>query len=232
MLIPYIIIIFSTNFVSGVYDDCKKEVDADKSLTYAEKIIQKRNCDTYGNRNAEVTKLEPFGISIRASDAHHISDNTVDLGTIVHIDGKGAYNADVIITLEKIGSKAISATTNHGASSGAFGTQFYFYALDDIGDYILTAKNVKTGEEDTVKFSVKQLGNPESDPVPSIQEQTNTRINELEQRIEKLETQIKQKDAVIMEQLKVIMELASKIKKVLFDPFIVYLPQFRLENIY
>ena len=30
--------------------ECEKEVDADDSLTYAEKIVQKHKCETYGNR--------------------------------------------------------------------------------------------------------------------------------------------------------------------------------------
>lgn len=30
--------------------ECEKEVEEDNSLTFAEKIVQKRNCETYGNR--------------------------------------------------------------------------------------------------------------------------------------------------------------------------------------
>jgi len=38
------------NTVEAVYSDCEREVDNDDSITHAEKTVQKRNCDTYGNR--------------------------------------------------------------------------------------------------------------------------------------------------------------------------------------
>ena len=40
----------SINKAEAVYSDCEREVDNDDSLTHAEKTVQKRNCDTYGNR--------------------------------------------------------------------------------------------------------------------------------------------------------------------------------------
>jgi len=208
------------NNAEALYTDCEREVDEDESITFAEKIIQKKNCDAYGNRYAEVSCPESFSISIRTAEGHgKFVDNIVDLGTIMHIDGVGACNSDVTLILEKEGEQYSDIALQHGFTEGVFGTQFYFTQFADEGNYKLTAINENTGEVSVVEFSVKQLDNPEHDAIPSLQEQTEQQIQKLESRIATLEEQLEKKDAVLMEQLRVIMDLANKITNTIYEQF-------------
>lgn len=208
------------NNAEAVYTDCDREVDEDESLTYAEKIIQKQNCNTYGNRYGEIS-CAAFSISLRASEGQgKFVDNIIDLGTIMHIDGVGACNADVTLTLKKEGTQSPVTIIQRGFSAGVFGTQFFFNQFADEGVYTLTAINEKTGEKSVVEFSVRQLDNPEHAPIPSLQEQTNQKMEELENRIVELEEKLEKKDAILMEQLRVISDLANMIKNIVYNQII------------
>jgi len=201
--------------------ECEKEVDEDNSLTLAEKIIQKKNCKTYGNRYGEVSDCPSFLLWLQPAEGQGtFVSNIIDLGTIMHIKGAGACNTDVDLSFQKKGFPEKMRWSVHAPSSGFFGDQLLFSKLDDIGEYILTAKNVKTREEISLNFAVRQLENPKLDPIQSSESQSLQKIQELEERIAQLEEQIKQKDAVLMEQLKVIMELANKIRDTVFEKII------------
>lgn len=212
--------------------ECEKQVDKDDSLTYAEKIVQKNNCETYGDRFGEISDCPSFEVWLQTAEAQGtFVSNIVDLGTIMHIKGIGACNADVEMSFQKKGSPAIQTWSVSAPSSGVFGDQFFFTSLSDLGDYILKAKKVKTGEEISLEFSVMQLDNP---PKPLqgtffVKEETNEQINKLKTEIEELkkqltekDEQIEKKDAVLMEQVKVILELAQRIKSTIFEPIYNY----------
>jgi len=140
--------------------ECEKQVDKDDSLTYAEKTVQKNNCETYGDRFGEISDCPSFEVWLqKAESSGTFVNNIVDLGTIMHIKGIGACNADIEMSFQKKGFPAIQTWSVHAPSSGVFGDQLFFTNLSDLGDYILKAKKVKTGEEISLEFSVMQLDN-------------------------------------------------------------------------
>jgi len=216
------LLIIAINNAEAVYTDCEREVDEDESITFAEKTVQKKNCNTYGNRYAEVSCPEPFSISIRAAEGQGtFVDNVIDLGTIMHFDGVGACNSDVTISLEKDGVQFMPPFLQRGFSEGVFGDQFFFSQFADEGNYKLTAVNENTGEISIVEFSVKQLDNP-SNPNQAVffnNDETSEQINELKAEIESLKEELAKKDAVLMEQVKVIMDLANMITNTIYEQF-------------
>ena len=219
---PYIMEIVNLNNV-GIIEFTPRNLEEPADTIDSNEVT--KNFDT-----PEPSCISPtFCISLRPAEGWgKFEENVIDLGTIMYVEGTGAFQTDVIITIEDKHGRPSEHLT-HGFSEGVFGTQFFFTTFNDVGNYKVTALNVNTGEEMSLEFSVAQLENPELAPVESFQSQTDIKIKELEDKLDgfeekilELEDQIEKKDGLLMEQLRVIENLASVIQKTIFEPILNY----------
>lgn len=210
LLVLGFILIGSISFVDGMYSSCHKEVDNDKSLTFAEVKIQKQNCNTYKNRTGDVMVcIDSFGFSLKTTEEYGIYDEQVlDLGTKLHLYGVGACNDYVNLKLEKNGSHISDQSMTFGFFTGQFSKEYIFSHYTDIGKYTLTATRQSTGEEQVVNFSVKSMEAPMNQKVITF-EDFNERLITFDQRLLFLESELVKRDQIIMEQMKLITSLTN-----------------------
>ncbi len=207
------VLVGSIGTVYGVNSSCHQEVNDDDSLTFAEKQIQKQNCNTWNDRTgASMLCVEEFGFELNTVERNGMYyENVVDLGTKLLVSGAGACNSGVELTLEKNGSNEIQSTTTYAFFGGEFSKQYVFSHYTDIGTYTLTAIKERTGEEYSTTFNVKPMGKTISD-VELTFEDVRERVAEFESRLSYLEEQLEKQNQIIMEQLKTIATLANMIK--------------------
>jgi len=203
----------SIGTVYGVNSSCHQEVNDDDSLTFAEKQIQKQNCNTWNDRSgASMVCVEEFGFELNTMERNGMYyEQVVDLGTKLLVNGEGACNSGVELKLEKNGSNVVKSSTTYAFFTGEFSKQYVFSHYTDVGKYTLTAIKEKTGEEYSVTFYVKPMGETISD-VELTFEDVRERIMTFENRLSYLESQLEKQNQIIMEQLKTIATLANMIK--------------------
>ena len=200
----------SIGTVSGITSACHQEVNDDGSLTFAEKQIQKQNCNTWNDRmGASMLCVDTFGFELNTVERNGMYyEQVVDLGTKLLVNGEGACNSGVELKLEKNGSNVVKSSTTYAFFTGEFTKQYVFSHFTDVGKYTLTAIKEKTGEEYSMTFYVKPMYETISDVEINF-EDVRERIITFESRLSYLESQLEKQNQIIMEQLKTIATLTN-----------------------
>ncbi|PBO85189.1 MAG: hypothetical protein COA77_05755 [Thaumarchaeota archaeon] len=189
------VLVGSIGTVSGITSAYHQEVNDDDSLTFAEKQIQKQNCNAWNDRSgASMLCVEDFGFELNTVERNGMYyEQVVDLGTKLLVNGEGACNSGVELKLKKNGSNVVKSSTTYAFFTGEFTEQYVFSHYTDVGKYTLTAIKEKIGEEHSVTFYVKPMYETISD-IDLTFEDVRERIITFENRLSYLESQLEKQN--------------------------------------
>ena len=190
--------------IRELIQECQEKIMDDKTLTDAEKTVEKRNCET------EITN-EYKNVE---NDHRELAEKRAKLQNMQNcIDWHPQYTflTESQFKLQKheetVNNCIILYNDSIWEYVGEHRLEKLSERLDEIKDKL--SETVQS-EPNDLEVDVEQL---ESNIVRT--QQPITTNSDLEQRIKFLEEEIKKKDAIINEQLKVIMDLVNRIRNVI-----------------
>ena len=208
--------------------ECFSEINADPSMTEAEKTVAKRTCETditneykpQKNDHLELAKRRVLTENMEKCFAWYPGYEVLTPQQY-RLYKNSEQAADCILIYED------AAWQYEGKDR-----------LDVLVDRLTV---LKSGQTDIPEFQIAETDLVVTDipePIPAVDEivevesdivdisNDQEQIADLEAKIKSLEEEIVKKDAIIQEQIKVILDLTSKIKEIVFEPFGILLSKF------
>ena len=197
---------------------CKKAVNEDDSLTFAEKSIERRNCDTayinsqnippeyYQNNDQMKALIQNIQSCLQWNPQYQylpIDDFKIDkrielVNECIMLYEDPVWNYEGEDRIDKLVQRLIELKKD----------QSEIYSKPEISPVQLSIPNNPLVAKEDKLFTGAETA--------------EEKIDLLQERVTFLEEQLAKKDEVIKEQIKVIMDLANRVKVTLFEPFFQY----------